>query len=184
MLGARCRVTGPPPHSRVAIIDVVAIGDLIRSAREAAGLSQRELALRAGTKQSTISAYENGRKTPSAATLERLAEAAGSHLVLQPDISRRAARPSAVLHHEREAVMNIAARHGATEIAVFGSVARGEDTPESDVDLLVTFEPGRSLVDQAALMRALEGLLGVPVEIVSAGALRPGDPIATEARPW
>lgn len=60
------------------------VGRLIRQAREAAGLSQRELARRAGTSQPTVSAYEQGRKTPSAVTLLRLVEAAGAEVVARP----------------------------------------------------------------------------------------------------
>lgn len=59
-------------------------GRLIREARRAAGLSQRELARRARTSQPTVSAYEQGRKVPSAATLARLVEAAGAELTTRP----------------------------------------------------------------------------------------------------
>jgi predicted nucleotidyltransferase len=66
---------------------------------------------------------------------------------------------------ERDVVLDIARRHGAVNVRVFGSGARGEATPESDVDLLVQREPGRSLLDHAGLVLNLQDLLGAPVEV-------------------
>ncbi|MGH3181474.1 MAG: nucleotidyltransferase family protein, partial [Streptosporangiaceae bacterium] len=66
--------------------------------------------------------------------------------------------------------------------AVFGSVARGEAHPGSDVDLLVDFEPGASLLYHLGLFQDLEGLLGVGVDVVTWSALKPRDDhIRTEA---
>ena len=64
------------------------------------------------------------------------------------------------IREKREAILRIAAGHGATEVRLIGSVARGEARPDSDVDLLVTWSAGTSLLDQAALMLELESLLG------------------------
>ncbi|KAF5081912.1 hypothetical protein DSECCO2_105230 [anaerobic digester metagenome] len=55
------------------------------------------------------------------------------------------------LLERREEILGVAAGHGARRVRVFGSVARDEETPESDLDLLVEFEPGRSLLDHIAL---------------------------------
>lgn len=66
---------------------------------------------------------------------------------------------------KRTAVLDVAKRHGAANVRVFGSVARGEATPESDVDLLVEWGPGRSLLDHAGLVLDLQELLGAPVEV-------------------
>jgi predicted nucleotidyltransferase len=77
------------------------------------------------------------------------------------------------LQKKREAILNLCARHGATKVRVFGSVARGEAQEGSDLDLLVVFEEGRTLLDHARLKLALEGLLGVPVDVVSEGGLAP-----------
>ncbi|MBL0159599.1 MAG: nucleotidyltransferase family protein [Bryobacterales bacterium] len=66
---------------------------------------------------------------------------------------------------KRAAVLDVAKRHGAANVRVFGSVARGDATPESDVDLLVEWEPGRSLLDHAGLVLDLQELLGTPVEV-------------------
>ncbi|MDV2482444.1 nucleotidyltransferase family protein [Methanoculleus sp. Wushi-C6] len=71
------------------------------------------------------------------------------------------------LLERREEILAVAARHGARAVRVFGSVARGEETPASDLDLLVEFEPGRSLLDQIALAQDLEDLLGREVDVVT-----------------
>ena len=73
------------------------------------------------------------------------------------------------IREKRETIIRIAARHGATEVRLIGSVARGEARPDSDVDLLVTWSEGTSLLDQAALMLELESLLGRKVDIASDG---------------
>jgi predicted nucleotidyltransferase len=72
----------------------------------------------------------------------------------------------------REEVRGVALRHGARDLRVFGSVARGEDGPASDIDLLVEFEPGRGLLSHAALIRELEELLGCKVDVVSRNGLK------------
>jgi predicted nucleotidyltransferase len=70
------------------------------------------------------------------------------------------------LREERsEAIRLVAARHGARDLRVFGSVARGEANENSDLDLLVVWEPGRSLLDHSALVQELQDLLGVKVHV-------------------
>jgi hypothetical protein len=76
-----------------------------------------------------------------------------------------------LLKEKREAVIALAAKHGARRLRVFGSVARGEAGAESDVDLLVTMEEGRSLLDLSALVLDLQDLLGVKVDVVSEDGL-------------
>lgn len=63
--------------------------------------------------------------------------------------------------------------HGIRNLRVFGSVARGEADPTSDLDLLVDLEPGRSLIDLGALLADLEAELGAPVDLVTEAGLRP-----------
>ncbi len=75
------------------------------------------------------------------------------------------------LAERREEIVAVAARHGASNVRVFGSVAREEARPESDVDLLVDFAPRASLLDQVALLQELEDLLVARVDVVSAKAL-------------
>jgi len=76
------------------------------------------------------------------------------------------------LRQRRDEIIAIAARHGAGNIRVFGSIARGEGGPESDVDLVVEFEIGRSLLDHGGLIMDLQDALGCKVDIVSARGLR------------
>ena len=66
----------------------------------------------------------------------------------------------ALLKTHREEILAIARQHGASNVRVFGSVARGESGPDSDIDILVDLEPGRSLLDHAQLQIDLEALLG------------------------
>jgi hypothetical protein len=68
-------------------------------------------------------------------------------------------------------ILRLADRHGASEVRIFGSVARGEAGSDSDVDLLVKLAPGRSLLDHVALWQDLEDLLGRKVDLVSEKAL-------------
>jgi hypothetical protein len=65
----------------------------------------------------------------------------------------------------RRQILGLAERYGARNLRVFGSVARGEQTAESDLDLLVEWEPGRSLLDHAALVADLQDLLGARVQL-------------------
>ena len=79
----------------------------------------------------------------------------------------------------------MAASHGATNVRVFGSVATGLETEQSDVDLLVSLEAGRNLFDLCRLYDALEELLDRPVDIVVDGGISPllEDRILREAVP-
>lgn len=72
-----------------------------------------------------------------------------------------------LLKNRREEILRVATRHGAHNVRVFGSVVRGEAGENSDIDLLVEFEQGRSLLDQAGLMVELEELLGRKVDVVT-----------------
>lgn len=76
-----------------------------------------------------------------------------------------------VLEKRRREILEIAAEHGAKNIRVFGSFARGEAGPDSDLDLLVDMEPGRSLLDLGELMLDLRDLLGRKVDVVTETSL-------------
>jgi predicted nucleotidyltransferase len=73
----------------------------------------------------------------------------------------------------RRQIVELARKRGAHNVRVFGSVARGEQSSGSDIDLLVDFEPGRSLLDLTGLWLDLEGALGCKVDVVSSRGLRP-----------
>ena len=78
-----------------------------------------------------------------------------------------------LLEAKKTDVFRLARYHGAKNIRVFGSVARGEAGPDSDLDLLVEMESGRSFLDLVALWQELEELLGRKVDIVTDGGLSP-----------
>lgn len=84
------------------------------------------------------------------------------------------ARRFLVEEHRRE-ITELARRHRGRSIAVFGSVARGEDQAGSDIDFLVEFEAGSSLFDLIHLQDELSALLGCRVDVVSVGGLKPRD---------
>ncbi len=77
-----------------------------------------------------------------------------------------------LLREKRTDILRVAASHGARKVRIFGSVARGEAGPESDLDLLIDLEPGRSLLDHAALLLELEAILGCKVDVVTERGLR------------
>jgi predicted nucleotidyltransferase len=76
------------------------------------------------------------------------------------------------LRQKRDAILEIAEQHGAHDVRLFGSFARGENTETSDVDILVRFDRSRSLFDHGGLIADLEELLGVKVDVVSEGGMR------------
>lgn len=77
------------------------------------------------------------------------------------------------IRENRDAILRIAAKYGALQVRVIGSVARGQARPDSDVDFLLTWREGTSLLDQAALILELEKLLGRKVDIASDGWVKP-----------
>jgi predicted nucleotidyltransferase len=131
----------------------------IRAERVAAGLSQAQLARAARVPQPNLSAYEHGRRSPSPEVLDRISRALQS-------------RPSLRVEQHRDAIRALVAEHHATSPRVFGSVARGEDEPGSDVDLLVEFTDEASLLDEVGLRLALRDLLQIDVDVVATDALR------------
>lgn len=80
-------------------------------------------------------------------------------------------RPSLAARKHRDRIVEICAGHGASEPRLFGSVARGEDDAESDLDLIVRAEQGMTMYDVIALEEELEALCGVPVDVVTEGAV-------------
>ena len=79
---------------------------------------------------------------------------------------------TSLLKEKRSEILNIAANNGAFNVRIFGSIARGEATETSDIDLLVDMEPGRSLLDVGGLLMDLRDLLGCKVDIVTAKGLK------------
>lgn len=81
-------------------------------------------------------------------------------------------RPSDVIARHREALLEVARRHGATNLRVFGSVARGEDVSGSDIDLLIDVPRGTTYFDLARLKRDVEDLTGLAFDIHTASGLK------------
>jgi predicted nucleotidyltransferase len=78
-----------------------------------------------------------------------------------------------LLGDKRQDILRLTARHGARNVRVFGSLARGEARPGSDVDILIALDPERSLLDLVALKQDLEDLLGCKVDVVTEAAVSP-----------
>lgn len=76
------------------------------------------------------------------------------------------------LKQRRDEILALASRHGARNLRVFGSVARGDARSDSDIDLLVEFEPSRGLFTHTALIRELEQLLGCKVDVATQNGLK------------
>lgn len=153
-------------------LDSAAIISLVR---HKAGLSQEELAQRAGTSQPAVARYETGKASPSTSTLLRLLRAAGYDLDVQikkasvTDLSGTRARK---VRREKVAIKSLMERSGATNVRLFGSVARGEDKKHSDVDFLVDFDLAQGLLPILKLNEELSRLLGERVEVAPVGALK------------
>jgi hypothetical protein len=144
---------------------------LLRTARRRANLTQVELAVRAGVTQSVISTYENNRREPSFAVLHRLLVAAGfdPEVVLHPRPEPRPLRD--LVGDHRDELVAAFGMLGGRNVRLFGSVARGDDHAESDVDLMVDLESGAGLFALMEMQDEAERILGVRVDVVSAEGL-------------
>ncbi len=130
-----------------------------------------------------------GRAADCGLTQKQIAHAIGRS---QPEVSRLIKtyqasrfRPTTALGQivieHRDQILALARAHKATNVRVFGSLARGEDDDVSDIDLLVDLEPGADLLDLAALDIELERLLGRPVDVVPARLLKPAAAVTAAA---
>lgn len=89
------------------------------------------------------------------------------------------------MRRHRAEILQLCEKHGATNVAIFGSVARGDARPDSDIDLLIDLDPSKSLLDHIRLQNELEDLLGVKVDVVTRRGLHPliHDAVLREAMP-
>lgn len=78
-----------------------------------------------------------------------------------------------MLRQNRAAILALAQQHGAHDVRIFGSVARGDASAASDLDLIVRFDPGRSLFDHGGLLMDLQDLLGIKVDVIDEEGMRP-----------
>lgn len=137
----------------IMVLVAATFGEFVRLRRALLGLSQRDLADRAGVKQPLIAAIETGRREPSESARTALTTAL-------------AMRPSAALAARRDEVRECFARAGLPAPQIFGSVAREDDDTTSDLDLIVEFTDHHDIVDLLVLQQELEDLLTVRVDIV------------------
>jgi predicted nucleotidyltransferase/DNA-binding XRE family transcriptional regulator len=167
--------------STIRYIDSMATsagGTLLREARTRAGLTQQQLASRADVTQSVISAYESGHRQPALSTLAALVDAAGFDLDVRVRRRRRGLeRLSGPLgrrvRRHRSDIVAVAAKHGITNVHVFGSVARGQDRPDSDIDLMADVPTNLGLIGLGRVIEELEGLLQAPIDLLPAASLKP-----------
>ncbi len=145
----------------------------IREARARAGLTQVGLAAKANIAQSVVSAYEASRREPSFETLRKLVSAAGFDLdvVLVPSEPASSRRQS--VEHNSSRLLRALRHLGASNVRLFGSVARGDDGPDSDIDLLVDVAPEVGLFALGKMRSEAERILGGSVDVVPANSLKP-----------
>ncbi len=154
---------------------------LIREARGRAGMTQAHLAHAAGTSQPALAAYESGAKSPSVRTLDKIVRAAGStiHVELVDASPATGALLTLVRSHQAE-LREAAKRRGVRNVRGFGSAARGEETGDSDVDLLVDFDAERrGLAPLAGFIDEARTILGRDVDATTLELLR--EPVRTRA---
>jgi predicted nucleotidyltransferase/DNA-binding XRE family transcriptional regulator len=159
---------------------------LIRTARAQADLTQRELAVAAGTSQPAIARYESGRSEPRADTLERILAACGCSLATTQAPVRQTHIPAAgpkgrLLRRHRADVLRAVELTGLRNPRVVGPVARGQDTATSDIDILVDLGEDGDVLAPYELRERLLPILGDGVDVVSAEVLR-ADVLATALR--
>lgn len=148
---------------------------LITHARKESGLTQHQLAARAGTSQSAIARYENGVASPSTDTLARVLKANGLKLEVQlvpATLSNLASPRAKLLREKRGEILKLARKYEARNVRVFGSVARGEDDEESDIDLLVEMDLQHGVGKLIHLKAELKELLEAKVDVAPIGLLK------------
>ena len=158
------------------------VASRLREARVTARLTQGEVGRRAGLPQSAVSRYEGGSKIPSLPVLERLFEATGLDLTLTLTPSRSRATATAspfsgpvgrIVHPRRAELRSFFAREGFGHPQVFGSVSRGDDRVDSDLDVVVDLPDGLGLFGLAAAARRASDIAGVVVDVVPRDGLTP-----------
>lgn len=135
-------------------------------------MSARDLAAASGVSPSTITRIERGEMNPTVAMLERLLHASGGELVVENRPLRRPRPTLAAVRRYRSAIQRVAGSHGASNVRVIGSVARGDSGIDSDVDLLVDVPRGTGLVAIGALEDELSDVLPWRVDVMTSGAAR------------
>jgi predicted nucleotidyltransferase/DNA-binding XRE family transcriptional regulator len=159
------------------------VAETVHRARLRAGLSQAELAKKAGTSQPALARYETGVALPTIPTLERLLRGCGERLELvTAPAEKRPMSASSVrgqlghrarqLRGRRRLLLDSARAHGVRRVRVFGSIAREEAGAAGDIDLLVELAPGRTLLDLIGFRDQAAKILGSPVDAATPDMLK------------
>lgn len=156
-----------PVSSTSATARLIEELDRVRRSR---GESKADVARGAGLGEPAVRRLlSGGHANPTVKTVEAVAE----HLGLRLALERRQSAPTpptlAALRAKADAIERIVRAHGGCNVRVFGSVARGEAGPGSDVDLLIDVEPGTGLIELGAMEDELEQALGRQVDVVTSG---------------
>jgi predicted nucleotidyltransferase len=141
----------------------------VRSARESAQMSARALASASEVSTSTVTRIERGQINPTVQMLDRLLTATGNSLSMTVHPSSREPTLSDLRKH-RTKVLDVVSSFDGSNVRVFGSVARGEATENSDVDLLIDVPAGTGLFTVEAIAEALERVLPWKVDLMTSGA--------------
>lgn len=144
----------------------------IAAAAQSQGLSRRALARRAGIRPETVSRIAS-RGTCDFATLERLAAVVGLRIGLHDETPLGADSGRDAVLRRQSLIRTLAKAHGARSVELFGSSARGEDRPGSDLDFMIELDPGRSLLDLIGFAEDLQAVFGRKVEVVTRAGMKP-----------
>ena len=134
-------------------------------------MSARALAAESGVSPSTVTRIERGEISPTVSMLERLLRASGHELEIGVSPSEAAPTISDVRAHA-ETIHEIVQRIGGRDVRLIGSVARGEATPTSDLDLLIDVPPGTGLFTLETMRADLDAALPWSVDVLTSGAAR------------
>ncbi len=134
-------------------------------------MSARDLAAKSGVSPSTVTRIERGEINPTVTMLERLLDASGNELVVT--VHPRPDRPTlAALRERRDEILDIVASRGGSNVRVFGSVARGDSSVDSDVDVLIDVPAGTGLITIEQIANALDAVVPWRVDVMTSGAAR------------
>lgn len=141
----------------------------MRSARERAKMSARALASASAVSTSTVTRIERGEINPTVQMLDRLLTASGNRLSVTVHPSSRVPTLSDLREHRTE-MLDVVSSFGGSNVRVFGSIARGEASDGSDVDLLIDVPAGTGFFTVEAIAEALERVLPWKVDLLTSGA--------------
>ena len=139
-------------------------------ARISRGDSKADVARATGLGEPAVRRLFSGRHpNPTVRTLETIAAHLGLRLTLEEPAKDQTTPTFAELRSKADVIEGIVTRHGGSNIRVFGSVARGEARPGSDIDLLIDVNPGTGLLELGAIEDELATVLGRPVDVITSG---------------